>query len=210
MPRPGSPTPSSTSSADLKDWVKTDVFQTDSSKVARVTVEMPGEQPLKIERNADKKLTVAGIPQGQKLKEEGTADFITRAAANIDFDDVRKQSSSAAAKDVSTIKLETDNGLDRHPAPAQGWRCAMAVGDAAGEGDAKKAADEITARTAGLGVQDLSSNKVYLSPQAPRRPASRRSPTTRKKRNRRSLKLVATLIASPRSLTPYGRFSLPL
>ena len=146
-------------SADLKDWVKTDVFQTDSSKVARVTVELPGEQPLKIERNADKKLTVAGIPQGQKLKEEGTADSITRAAANIDFDDVRKQTSNAAAKDVSTIKLGTDNGLTatlrlRKDGDAQ-WLSVTA----AGEGDAKKAADEITARTAGWEYQ-LSSNKV--------------------------------------------------
>jgi Domain of unknown function (DUF4340) len=146
-------------SADLKDWVKTDVFQTDSSKVSRVTVEMPGEQPLKIERNADKKLTVAGIPQGQKLKDEGTADSIARAAAFIDFDDVRKQTSSAAAKDVSTVKLETDNGLTvtlrlRKDGDAQ-W---LAVA-AAGEGDAKKTADEIAARTAGWEYQ-LSSNKA--------------------------------------------------
>lgn len=146
-------------SADLKDWVKTDVFQVDSSKVSRVTVEMPGEQPLKIERNADKKLTVAGIPQGQKLKDGGTADSIARAAAFIDFDDVRKQTSSAAPKDVSTIKLETDNGLTvtlrlRKDGDAQ-W---LAV-TAAGEGDAKKTADEIAARTGGWEYQ-LSAKKA--------------------------------------------------
>jgi hypothetical protein len=146
-------------SADLKDWVKTDVFQTDSSKVSRVTVEMPGEQPLMIERNADKKLAVAGIPQGQKLKDEGVADSIARAAAFIDFDDVRKQTSSAAPKDISTIKLETDNGLSvtlrlRKDGDAQ-WLSL----NAAGEGDAKKTADEIAARTAGWEYQ-LSSNKA--------------------------------------------------
>jgi hypothetical protein len=135
------------------------VFQTDSSKVSRVTVEMPGEQPLKIERNADKKLAVAGIPQGQKLKDEGTADSIARAAAYVDFEDVRKQTSSAAPKDVSTIKLEADNGLTinlrlRKDGDAQ-WLSLTA----SGEGDAKKAADEITARTAGWEYK-LSANKA--------------------------------------------------
>ena len=146
-------------SADLKDWVKTDVFQVDSSKVNRVTVEMPGEQPLKIERNADKKLAVTGIPQGQKLKDEGTGDSIARAAAFIDFDDVRKQAAGAAPKDASSIKLETDNGLTvilrlRKDGDGQ-WLSVTA----AGEGDAKKTADEITARTAGWEYK-LSANKA--------------------------------------------------
>jgi len=146
-------------SPDLKDWVKTDVFQTDSAKVSRVTVEVAGEQPLKIERNADKKLTVAGIPQGQKLKDEGTADSITRAAAFIDFDDVRKQTSSPAPKDVSTVKLETDSKLNvtlnvRKDGDAQ-WLSVVA----AGEGDAKKTADEITGRTAGWEYK-ISANKA--------------------------------------------------
>ena len=35
-----------------KDWVKTSVFTTDASKISRVTIEIPGEQPLRIERQA--------------------------------------------------------------------------------------------------------------------------------------------------------------
>jgi hypothetical protein len=146
-------------SADLKDWVKTDVFQTDSSKLSRVTVELPGEQPLKIERNADKKLTVAGIPQGQKLKDEGIADTIARAASNIDFEDVRKETSSAAPNTVSTIKLEAEKAPTvtlrlRKDGDAQ-WLSIAATG----EGDAKKAADELAARTAGWEYK-LSANKA--------------------------------------------------
>jgi hypothetical protein len=146
-------------SADLKDWVKTEVLQVDSSKISRVTVEIPGEQPLKVERGADKKVTVAGIPQGQKLKDEAAGEAIVRAAAYLDFDDVRKLPAGAAPKDASTVKLETDNGLTvtlrlRKDGDAQ-W---LAV-TAAGEGDAKKTADEITARTAGWEYK-IASNKA--------------------------------------------------
>jgi hypothetical protein len=146
-------------SADLKDWVKTDVFQTDSSKLSRVTVELPGEQPLKIERNADKKLTVAGIPQGQKLKDEGIADSIARAASNIDFEDVRKPTSSAAPNTVSTIKLEADNGPTVTLRLRKDGDAHWLSLTAAGEGDAKKSADEITARTAGWEYK-VSTNKA--------------------------------------------------
>jgi hypothetical protein len=139
-------------SADLKDWIKTDVFQVDSSKVSRVTIEIPGEQPLKVERGADKKLAVLGIPPGLKLKDDGAGDAIARAAAYVDFEDVRKLP-PVSPKDASTIKLEADNGLTvalrlRKDGDAQ-WLAVTATG----EGDAKKAADEITARTAGWEYQ---------------------------------------------------------
>jgi hypothetical protein len=144
----------------LKDWIKTDAFQVDSSKVSRVTVEMPGEQPLKIERNADKKLVLGlSTPQGQKLKDEGVADSIARAAAYIDFDDVRKLAAAPTGKDVSIVKLEAEGGLAvtmRVRKDGEGQWLSLT---AAGEGDAKKTADEITARTAGWEYK-VSQNKV--------------------------------------------------
>jgi Domain of unknown function (DUF4340) len=146
-------------SADLKDWVKAEVLQVDSSKISRVTVEIPGEQPLKVERGADKKVTVSGIPQGQKLKDEAAGEAIVRAAAYLDFDDVRKLPAGTAPKDASSVKLETDNGLTvtlrlRKDGDAQ-WLSVTA----AGEGDAKKTAEEITGRTAGWEYK-IASNKA--------------------------------------------------
>jgi len=38
--------------AGAKDWVKTAVLSLDSTKIARISIEIPGEQPLKIERPA--------------------------------------------------------------------------------------------------------------------------------------------------------------
>ena len=35
-----------------KDWLKTSVFTSDAAKVSRITIEIPGEQPLRIEREA--------------------------------------------------------------------------------------------------------------------------------------------------------------
>jgi hypothetical protein len=146
-------------SAELKDWIKTEVLQVDSSKVSRATVEMPGEQPLKVERGADKKLAVAGIPQGQKLKDEGAGDAIVRAAAYVDFDDVRKLAPGAAPKDASTVKLETDNGLSVTLRLGKDGDAPWLSVTAAGEGDAKKPAEDITARTAGWEYK-VSSNKA--------------------------------------------------
>ena len=58
-------------SAELKDWIKTEVFQVDSSKVSRVTIEIPGEQPLKVERGADKKLGRRRHPAGPEAEGRG-------------------------------------------------------------------------------------------------------------------------------------------
>jgi hypothetical protein len=146
-------------SPDLKDWVKTDLLQTDSTKVSRVTIEVPGEQPLKVERGADKKLNVTGIPQGQKLKEDGAGEGIARATGYIEFEDVRKLGPAPASKDVSTVKVESEGGLTvtlrlRKDGDGQ-WLSLTATGD----GDAKKTADEITARTSGWEYK-ISSSKA--------------------------------------------------
>ena len=113
----------------------------------QLTIEIPGEQPLKVERGADKKLAVLGIPPGLKLKDDGAGDAIARAAAYVDFDDVRKLP-PVSPKDASTDKLEAENGLTvnmrlRKDGDAQ-WLTVTATGE---EGDAKKAADDITARS---------------------------------------------------------------
>ena len=56
-------------SAAAKDWLKTSVFTADAAKISRVTIEIPGEQPLRIERQAapakddkDAKQSVLPIP----------------------------------------------------------------------------------------------------------------------------------------------------
>src|SRR5215207_11652452 len=65
----------------------------------------------------------------------------------------RTSSAGAAPKDASTVKLEAENGPTvslrlRKDGDAQ-WLTVTATG----EGDAKKAADDITARTAGWEYQ---------------------------------------------------------
>jgi hypothetical protein len=97
-------------SADLKDWIKTGRVPGRQLQGQPRHHRDPGEQPLKVERGADKKLAVLGIPPGLKLKDDGAGDAIARAAAYVDFDDVRKLPAGAAPKDASTIKLEADNG----------------------------------------------------------------------------------------------------
>jgi hypothetical protein len=154
-------------SAVAKDWLKTSVYTADATKIGRVSIEIPGEQALRIERQAapvkdDKdakqsvpdpaagKLQFAGFPPAdKKLKDAGAAESIVRALANIDMDDVRKLDAAPTAAGLSTVKIESADG------PATTLRLRK-DGDAhwlsiaaTGEGEAKKAADEINQRTQG-------------------------------------------------------------
>ena len=165
--------------ADIKDWVDTKVFASDATKVARLTIENPGEEPLLIERtppppkeppkdatadtakaneppkppaapSKDGKFRLAALPDGKKLKKGITMDSIVEAFGSIDLDDVRKLDATPAGDAVQVLKLETEGGPTvtfrlRKDGDAS-WLSLTAAGT---EGDAKKTADEINARTQG-------------------------------------------------------------
>lgn len=137
----------------VKDWVKASVFETDAAKISRLTVEIPGEEPLKIERDTakdakDTRPRIVGFPpEGKKLKDASAADGLMRAASSIDMEDMRKLASTPAG--ASVIKLEAEGGLAvtlrlRKDGDAQ-WLSIAATG----EGDATAKADEISKRTQG-------------------------------------------------------------
>jgi hypothetical protein len=152
----------------VKDWIKTSVFTTDAAKISRVTIEIPGEQALRIERQAgpakdDKaskqsmppdpaagKLQFSDFPAAdEKLKDAGAAEGIARALASIDIEDVRKLDAPPPAAGASTVRIEVTDG------PVTTLRLRKDGDDhwltiaAAGEGEAKKSADEINQRTQG-------------------------------------------------------------
>ena len=154
-------------SAAAKDWLKTSVFTTDAAKINRVTIEIPGEQPFRIERQATAakdakdtkqsipdpataKLQFAGFPPAdKKLKDAGAPESIARALASIDMEDVRKLDAPPAGAGVSTVRIEAADGPTttlrlRKDGDAH-WLSLAATG----EGEAKTAADEINQRTQG-------------------------------------------------------------
>ena len=172
-----------------KDWVKTSVLALDTAKINRVSVEIPGEQALKIERPAPAaapkdakadakdaktdaakanvkdakapewahppfepaKLAFVGFPaDGKKLKDASAAESLGRAVASIDLEDVRKLAAPPAGESASVVKVESADGLAttlrlRKEGDAH-WLTVTVTG---GEGDAKKTAEEIAARTLG-------------------------------------------------------------
>jgi Domain of unknown function (DUF4340) len=135
----------------VRDWVLPGILDIPAAKIAKITIEIPGEEPLTITRDAADatKFTLVAIPDGKKLKEGAGIDAIVRAAGNIELDDVRKPA-AAAAGEVSTVKLEADGGLavtlKLRKEGEDTWVSIEATG---AEGDAKKTADEITARAQG-------------------------------------------------------------
>lgn len=136
--------------AEIRDWVQTGIFTTDTNKITRLTAEHPGEPPLVIEKNNDEKekFKLASIPEGKKLK-PNTLDQIPQAFSSIDMEDVRKLDATPAGDKVSVLTLESEGG------PKVTFRLRR-EGDAAwlslsatGEGDAKKSAEEINAKAGG-------------------------------------------------------------
>lgn len=150
----------------VKDWIKTSVFTTDAAKISRISIEIAGEQPLVVERQggvkddkaagrsvpdpAGGKLQLVGFPPAdKKLKDANAAETLARALASIDLEDVRKLDAPPSGAGVNLVKLSVADG----PTTTLRFR---KDGDAtwmslasAGEGDAKKVADELNQRTQG-------------------------------------------------------------
>jgi hypothetical protein len=156
-----------------KDWLKTSVLTLDAANISRVTVEIPGEEALKIERETaappkkdakdgkeakeephpalpGKLKLVAFPPEGKKLKDATAAESLARALASIELEDVRKLAATPGGPAVSTVKVEqTDAPSLTLRLRKDGDAYWLSV-TAAGEGEeAKKAAAEITNRTQG-------------------------------------------------------------
>ncbi len=63
-------------SVAVRDWVQTGVLDVPAAKIAKVTVEISGEEPLVIARDAGDatKYALVGMPEGKKLKEGAGID----------------------------------------------------------------------------------------------------------------------------------------
>lgn len=136
----------------VRDWVQPAVLDIPAAKIASVSIEIAGEEPLKLTREtADaSKHALVDMPEGKKLKDGAAISAIVRAAGSIELEDVRKPAATPAGENAGTAKLEADGGLAvalqvRKEGEAY-WLTIEATG---AEGDAKKAAEEITARTKG-------------------------------------------------------------
>jgi hypothetical protein len=140
-------------SVAVRDWVKPGLLDLSSNKIAKLTVEIPGEEPLVVTRDAAdaNKHALTGIPEGKKLKEGAGIDSIVRAAGTIDLEDVRKPvAADAAGTEAGLAKIEGDGGLNvTLRLRKEGEDYWLSIEAAGGEGDAKKTADDITARTQG-------------------------------------------------------------
>jgi hypothetical protein len=131
----------------LRDWTKARIFETAADKITKLKIELPGDAAYEIVRDAEGQHKLAEIPAGKKIKFVNVVDNIVEATAFMEFEDVRK--ATDAGGDVSTATLETEAGLKvtfrfRREKDAT-WLAISARGD----GDAKKAAEDLTQRTNG-------------------------------------------------------------
>src|SRR5207244_9120899 len=73
----------------VRDWVQPGVLDLAAAKIAKLTIEIPGEEPLVIARDEKdaNKHTLSSIPDGKKLKEGAGIDSIVRAVGSIELED---------------------------------------------------------------------------------------------------------------------------
>src|SRR5262245_19946517 len=133
-------------SASVRDWVQPTLIDLEATKIKSVTVEIPNEPALRIEREGDGgKHKLVSIPEGKKLKQGTDVDQVVRGVASIDLEDVRKL--DPATGEVSTARLETDGGLSVTLRLRKDGEDTWVSLTAAGDGEAKKTADDLTARS---------------------------------------------------------------
>jgi hypothetical protein len=134
-------------SAAVRDWVEPTLLDQEVPKIKSVTVEIPNEAPLRIERDPGEagKHKLVTIPEGKKLKQGAEVDALVRAVASLELEDVRKRD-PAAAGEVSTARFETDGGLTVTLSLRKDGEDTWVGISASGEADAKKAAEELAKR----------------------------------------------------------------
>lgn len=140
----------------LKDWANPRVFETATEKVKTLTVEIPGEAAYDIKRAADGTHELDAVPPGKKIKYVNMIDNIIEAASFLDLENVRK-ATGATGGDAGTVKFETDDGLKIALKVRREKDGAWATIEAAGEGNAKKAADDIALKAKGWEFEILPS-----------------------------------------------------
>jgi hypothetical protein len=136
---------------DVRSWIKPTVFETESAKISRLTIEIPGEEPLRIERASasESKAAFVGLPEGKKLKDASAADSILQAASAIAADDVRKLGAMPVGDGVNTVSFSTSEGLTVTMKLRKDGDATWASLSASGEGNAKSAAEAMNTRAAG-------------------------------------------------------------
>ncbi len=136
-------------------WVDTTIFEAEIAKVKKVTINVPGEAPLVIDRAEGKPAnkdayTLAGMPEGKKLKSDYTLEDVVNAFARVEMEDVRKPvAPPAGAPAPATAVYEMDNGGKITLSITTDGDARWASVTASGDGDAKAAIEKITARASG-------------------------------------------------------------
>lgn len=137
----------------LRDWAAPRVFEVKTETIAEATVEIPGDKPYTIKRDAEgKSHELETIPEGKKIRYINVVDNMIEAASFLDLENVRK-AADAKGGEAGTVTLALDSGLKLAMSVRREKEGAWVKLDATGDGDAKEAADDIMSRAEGWEFQ---------------------------------------------------------
>lgn len=132
----------------LSSWIDTIVLEMDTAKVTKLVVDVPGEPQLTVEKPAGGEAKLQAVPDGQKLKSDGTPGYMVDALSRLDLEDVRKAAATLPAAPLKAVATTASGLAVTLSARGEGDNRWVTV-SAAGEGDAKDEAAKINARAGG-------------------------------------------------------------
>lgn len=135
----------------LSEWTRVSLFDLRPDTIKSATIESHGESPFEIVRDTDgRSFKLAKVPDNKKMKFINASDDIVDTLSSFRIEEVRKASATpSTGGEIGRAKIEADSGLKleitaRKEADAI-WMSVVA----SGEGEGKKAADEITQNASG-------------------------------------------------------------
>jgi len=134
----------------IASWVDTMVLETKGGTISRITIEIPGEAPLVVEKDKEKSgYKLADVPADRKLKNSGAAGQIADAFQRIELEDVRKLAGQPGGENAGVASFDADGGLKVTVRLRRDGDSRWISIEAHGDGDAKQTADKINARASG-------------------------------------------------------------
>ncbi|GAB4239307.1 MAG: DUF4340 domain-containing protein [Methyloligellaceae bacterium] len=137
------------SSPKIRDWVDREIFSTTLEDIRSLTIEHPGEEPVRIVKKEGEKdaFELAGLPQDAKRKKDAPGVVSTAESyTGIELDDLRKRDPQSRGEWASIARLETQEGLTltvHHRMEGEDHWISL---QASGSGAAREKAEKINAR----------------------------------------------------------------
>ncbi|MCH7936811.1 MAG: DUF4340 domain-containing protein [Proteobacteria bacterium] len=137
------------------NWLERKIVDVESTRVKRVVIRHPDGQTLSVSKATaeSEDFTIDDMPEGKKLIFKSGPNAVGASLSALQLDDIEKGSPAFDPKATVSTEVTTFDGLSVKVMTAKRdgdfWLRLEVTGEAGGDGEASKEANEIIARTGG-------------------------------------------------------------